>query len=393
MNKRFTTAILLLIMILLIACIGILGVAVYLDLTRVPIATTDTIYETQEIKVYNTSSSSKETNEKNENIEKNVTTEVITDTESIFDKIQGVFSKKETEDNSVQYVTNSADNFFYAQLNNTEKNIYDGLENNKENLKTGKYAIQYGDNFTDVLSQENGGDILGVYYQNAIEAFLQDNPEVFYINANKMYMNMQTITKGKKVTYNCYIDMGNQSNYYADGFYSYEQVQTAVNEVENKKDKIINSLSGSTYEKISKVHDYLVDNISYDTTYSNIGTYSIYGALAKNICVCEGYAKAFKYILDDIGIPCELIKGVGTTSTGEQENHAWNDVYIDGNWYAIDVTWDDPIIRGGSLTQKLKYKYFLVGSTELYKDHTEDNKYISGSGTFSNPVLSLKNYR
>ena len=164
--------------------------------------------------------------------------------------------------------------------------------------------------------------------------------------------------------------------------------------MENKKKQIVSSLSGSEYDKILKVHDYLVDNINYDTSYTALGTYSIYGALVNNVCVCEGYAKAFKYILDDVGVQCELIKGTGIVSSGESESHAWNDVNINGTWYAVDVTWDDPIIRGGgSLTKKIKYKYFLVGSSEFYKDHIENNNYISGSGTFINPTLNSNNYK
>ena len=64
-----------------------------------------------------------------------------------------------------------------------------------------------------------------------------------------------------------------------------------------------------------------------------------------------------------------------------------------GNWYAIDVTWDDPIIYGGgSLTDESKYKYFLVGSDSLEGNHVEDHD-VSGTGqNFNYPSLNKENY-
>ena len=72
------------------------------------------------------------------------------------------------------------------------------------------------------------------------------------------------------------------------------------------------------------VHDYLVDNINYDTSLSNQNIYNIYGALINRKCVCEGYARAFKYLLDELNIPCVMVIVTGTNSQGETENHAWN---------------------------------------------------------------------
>ena len=92
------------------------------------------------------------------------------------------------------------------------------------------------------------------------------------------------------------------------------------------------------------IHDYLINNIDYDSSYQAVGTYSIYGALIEKKCVCEGYAKAFKYLLNSVGYECELLQGTATNSSGQTENHAWNAVKLNGIWYEIDTTWDDPII-------------------------------------------------
>ena len=64
-----------------------------------------------------------------------------------------------------------------------------------------------------------------------------------------------------------------------------------------------------------------------------------------------------------LNIPCKSITG-GTTNGG----HAWNQVYVDGTWYYIDVTWDDPIINGGIDPNYIRWTYYL--SASLWSDHS-----------------------
>ena len=58
------------------------------------------------------------------------------------------------------------------------------------------------------------------------------------------------------------------------------------------------------------------------------------------------------------------------------------------------LLWDDPIITGGGeLTQELKYKYFLKGSTEFNVDHKEDGRLSENGKQFRFPTISAQNYR
>ncbi|MDO4975117.1 MAG: transglutaminase domain-containing protein, partial [Alphaproteobacteria bacterium] len=94
----------------------------------------------------------------------------------------------------------------------------------------------------------------------------------------------------------------------------------------------------------------------------------------KNV-VCEGYARTFKYLMDELEIPCVLVSGIAVDEDGKSERHAWNYVYLKNDWYAIDVTWDDPIIIGnGRVDSNIKYKYFLKGSNTMNKDHTSSGQ-------------------
>ena len=305
-----------------------------------------------------------------------------------FDNIQSSH-----EGNNVDYSNVNVNKYFYNQLDETSKTIYKALESNKENMKSGTYRIDFGDSFSDILNGENGQDELGDYYQSAIEAYTYDNPDVFYLSPNKMYLNVETTTSASNITYNVYINCGNENNYFADEFTSQEQVENAIEKVEYVKDILLRRKTGDDYEDIKMVHDYLVDNIEYDTSISADNIYDVYGALVNRVAVCEGYARSFKYILDEMGIPCVLVIGTGTNSRGEIERHAWNYVELQGNWYAVDCTWDDPIIVGsGSVSKSSKYKYFLKGSSEFYSDHTPSGQFTPGGKEFSYPTLSTNSF-
>ena len=284
--------------------------------------------------------------------------------------------------------------YLYSQLGENGKIIYEKLYENKENLKTGTYTIQFGNAFYDILSQENGSDKLQEEYQTAIEAFTYDNPDVFYIDVTKMYINIETIQKIFSTKYNVYINSAKDPTYLLDGFTSKEQVEQCESQVMAVKNQILNQIAGKNdIEKMKYIHDYLVDTIEYDSTISKNNIYDIYGALVLRECVCEGYAKAFQYIINEVGIDNVIVIGTGTNSMGKTENHAWNYVNINEKWYAIDTTWDDPIIvGGGKLTNTIRYRYFLKGSSTMNKNHFISTKFTSGGQDFEFPKLSITDY-
>ena len=163
-------------------------------------------------------------------------------------------------------------------------------------------------------------------------------------------------------------------------------------------DEIVNSLAiesrdYSLYDKIRTMHDYIVENTEYDDTISRSNIYNMYGAFINQCAVCEGYSKAFKYAMDRLDLPCIIVCGTATNQSGNVESHAWNYVKIDDAWYAVDATWDDPIIIGyGNATSKMRYHYFLIGSDEFFKDHLEDGTLV-GDFRFSYPQISTTKYK
>lgn len=292
---------------------------------------------------------------------------------------------------NVDYSNVNVDKYFYNQLENESKIIYKAFESNKENMKSGTYKVELGDSFSNLLNTANGQDKLGEYYQSAIEAYTYDNPDIFYLSPNKMYLNIETTTKGRKTTYYVYIDNGDKNNYLIDEFQSKQEVENAIDQIESVKNQLVSKKTGNTYNDIKLVHDYLTENVEYDTSISKPNTYNAYGALVNHVAVCEGYARSFKYVMDNMGIPCVLVIGKGTNSKGETENHAWNYVSLNGVWYAIDTTWDDPVVEGGGkASQRSKYKYFLKGSNTLNKDHVPSGNFTPNGKTFSYPQLNMQ---
>lgn len=282
---------------------------------------------------------------------------------------------------------------YYYQLDMYGKMIYDRMYDNIENLKTGNFDVEFDTLFNDLLHEENGEATLENAFQFAMNALLFDHPEIFFLDITKMYMSTEITSLGPLKTYRVKIGGLDGESYLSNSFYSKQSIDVVSEMIETVKSNIEGSIiDDNTYNRIKFVHDYLVDTVSYDQTLSKDNIYNIYGALINKVAVCEGYSKAFKYIMDDFGIPCVIVCGIGQNSNGDTESHAWNYVKIDGKWYAIDCTWDDPVIVGnGYVSNSVFTKYFLKGSNDFFKDHIEDGKIVENS-SFVYPTLSVDNY-
>lgn len=132
-----------------------------------------------------------------------------------------------------------------------------------------------------------------------------------------------------------------------------ERVDTVANDI------ISQTVGLDEFQTVRFFHDYIILNCSYDDSGENYG--NAYGALIEGKAVCEGYARAFKYLCDKVGIPCELVNGYADVE------HMWNLVCIEGEWYQLDATWDDPKNKDGDY---ISYTYFNITTDEILKDHT-----------------------
>ena len=371
MKSKITSFIMTFITILMILVFGILGIIIYNEITK-----KDIVGEVQEFVSNITISSG--------GIDDNLKTPQI---------LERTVETISPDNENIDYKNENINKYFYNQLDEYSKIIYNAMESNKENMKTGTYEINLGTEFSSLLSQNNGEKLLGDYYQTAIEAYTYDNPDVFYIEFSKLYLNIETTTRGSKKTYRVFINAGNQTNYLTDEFSSKEKIDEEVNKIENIRSYFVQNTKTDAYKNIKLAHDYLVESIDYDKTISQSNIYDIYGAFINKKSVCEGYAKAFKYLMDSMDVPCVIVAGKATNSEGNSESHAWNYVEVNNIWYAVDCTWDDPILVGsGHLSDFLKYKYFLKGEKEFNNSHIPEGQFTEGGKIFQYPNLNQANY-
>jgi hypothetical protein len=121
----------------------------------------------------------------------------------------------------------------------------------------------------------------------------------------------------------------------------------------------------SDYEKELAIHDWIVDWTDYDKEAINNSPEAKpdpdndnpYGVIFQKKAICVGYTSTFQLFMDLLGIECISVKGVSQNTGGE---HAWNMVRLNGEWYCVDVTWDDP--SGGNQSASSKHQYFNVTS-------------------------------
>lgn len=104
----------------------------------------------------------------------------------------------------------------------------------------------------------------------------------------------------------------------------------------------------SDAEKVLFIHDYLAAHYEYDNDFA---IYDAYNFLKEGKGVCQAYMLTFSALMDKLGVPVSYVES-------DYLNHAWNVVELGGNWYHVDVTWDDPTnvdVLGGA-----RHQYFLL---------------------------------
>lgn len=281
---------------------------------------------------------------------------------------------------------------FYNQLDAGQKAVYDALKTLTPGSGSVDITLASPITFTSATStptdteQASSVQEIGSMTQTAIDALLKDCPEIFWLkfgsNGSNFTWSMSGVPNGSgytwtisKITFNPVI----ADAYASTANSNYTQLQSVINNY---------SITGSTrYLKLKSIHDSIAGSVTYDTNATH--AYDAYGALIDGKAVCEGYAEAFKLLCDRENIPCVLIAGTGVTTEGS-EPHMWDYVQMeDGNWYAVDVTWDDQV----TVTYD---DFFLTGAISADPDygaitfsssHIESGVFSTGGKDFSYPTL------
>ena len=124
------------------------------------------------------------------------------------------------------------------------------------------------------------------------------------------------------------------------------------------------SATASDYDKALYVFETLIDRVDYDA--DSLENQNILSVFIYQSTVCQGYADAAWYLLDQLGIKSTVITG-----TANGESHAWNLVYMDGAYYFMDVTWGNSkyLDSNNDTTKRVNYAYFAMTTEEISQTH------------------------
>lgn len=132
--------------------------------------------------------------------------------------------------------------------------------------------------------------------------------------------------------------------------------------LEKKIDEIEKEIILPTYtleEKIKVIHNYIINNSKYDSERSDLGIVNYksdiaYGTLIEGYGLCGGYTDAMQLFLERLNIENYKVSS---------NNHIWNAVKLNNNWYHLDLTWDDPITQNN--VNILEHNFFLISTNQL----------------------------
>lgn len=138
------------------------------------------------------------------------------------------------------------------------------------------------------------------------------------------------------------------------------------------------------YEICIAAHDWIVTHVTYDKGALNIlgkvgaDSDTAYGALTTGEAICSGYADTFKLFMDLLEVENKLVIGQASGS-GSYENHRWNMVCIDGNWYHIDCTWDDYVPDSADRPALHMYMFLSDEDMEYTAHYWDKDEYPQAS--------------
>lgn len=189
---------------------------------------------------------------------------------------------------------------------------------------------------------------------------LADHPEYFYVDGYR-YTKYSRMDRLIKIEFS--------------GSYIYDSQECTVrwNQIQEKTQELLEQAPDGEddYEKVRYVYETLIRNTDYMLDAPD--SQNLYSVLVNGASVCQGYAKATQYLLNQLGIPCVLVQG----QVEPGEGHAWNLLCLDGEYYYIDTTWGDASYRQeevdmgeGEWIPQVNYDYLCVTTQQLLRTHT-----------------------
>lgn len=267
------------------------------------------------------------------------------ETENEFSESVGRENKEFTDDVKADLMRKQQELYYFSNLEITQQNLYVeilyALENYIDEMKVSTFDTEQID--------------------TVFQYVMMDHPEIFYIDGYSFvkYSRGENI---EKIVFK--------------GNYIYNQQEKAVKEeqIEDIVGEILANISqdATDYEKVKYVYETIIHKTEYDINAAD--NQNICSVFLNHSSVCQGYAKAVQYLLNQLKVPATLVNG--TVETGE--GHAWNLVKVENEYYYVDATWGDASYqlqnnedsRMIQDMQAISYDYLCVTTEELTRTHT-----------------------
>lgn len=217
--------------------------------------------------------------------------------------------------------------------------VYDKIASSMDDINN---IIEYGTDYKiEIDISEDGYAVTPAELKTVIDVYTRDYTGHFWLNKSwsySYYLNDKSIKIVTKIHMYCYAGR--------------EETALAKQKYDSAADKLIAGITPDMpeFERELILHDRLADHIAYE---DGDRVHDAYGALVNGKAVCDGYTKAFQYLLQRVGIQSFMVTGIGNGV-----KHAWNIVRIDGKYYNVDLTWDDQ-------KSDIIYTYFNITDEEI----------------------------
>ncbi len=256
------------------------------------------------------------------------------------------------EESAVLHKVDHSGRYYYESLGENEQILYEDM-----------YAIMEG-MYSEVILSPQG--VLSVDEEDLNKIFncvMHDHPELFYV----------TGFISRHYTYGDETEKISFSGKYTMDHAERERQQLLIDAaVEECLSHI--SMEASDYEKVKYVYEYLILNTEYDQEAPD--NQNICSVFIGRRSVCQGYAKATQYLLERLDIKSALVTG-----STDNENHAWNLVRLDGDYYYVDTTWGDAsyqiVDAADDMSEEflpaINYDYLCVTTNQLLQTHIIEN--------------------
>ncbi len=229
--------------------------------------------------------------------------------------------------------------YYYASiLSDEEQSIYDAL---LSCVNSGN-PTKVSDRIT--ISMNPSSETFSEAFRRAYNALVYEHPELFWLTVDDTAFEFTY--RSKLFQQNSYSIAFRLSDVPDDREEMLAQFTASADSILEQVD-----LTQSDPLIALQIHDLLIDLVTYNYDVTADGTanlaHTAYGALVTdsagnaNSAVCDGYTLAYEYLLQRVNIPCVMVAGHAGDSSETAGTHSWNLVQLDGEWYEVDVTWDD----------------------------------------------------